>query len=156
MNVGAFIGLYSMSHITERLGRRGALALSFVLAMISSAAGFWFLRSMSQVFWMIPLMGCCQFAMFSLFAIYLPELFPTHLRSTGVSFCYNVGRFVAAAGPSALGLLTSKVYSGYPEPLPLRYAGITLCVVFVLGLLILPFAPETRGTRLEDLDAEAV
>ena len=46
---------------------------------------------------MIPLMGFCQLALFGGYAIYLPELFPTRLRSTGTSFCYNVGRFVAAA-----------------------------------------------------------
>ena len=43
-------------------------------------------------------MGACQLALFAGFAIYLPELFPTRLRSTGTSFCYNVGRFVAAFG----------------------------------------------------------
>ena len=41
---------------------------------------------------MIPLMGFTQLALFGGYAIYLPELFPTRLRSTGTSFCYNVGR----------------------------------------------------------------
>ena len=45
---------------------------------------------------MIPLMGFCQLGLFGGYAIYFPELFPTRLRSTGTSFCYNVGRFVAA------------------------------------------------------------
>ena len=73
---------------------------------------------------MIPLMGFCQLALFGGYAIYFPELFPTRLRSTGTSFCYNVGRLVAAAGPSVLGLLTSKVYGVYgrstPTAVPLR------------------------------------
>jgi MFS family permease len=99
---------------------------------------------------MIPLMGFCQFALFAGYAIYFPELFPTHLRSTGISFCYNVGRFVAALGPSVLGLLTSKVYHNYPDPYPLRYAGLTLCAVFLIGLATLPFAPETRGKGLPE------
>ena len=74
---------------------------------------------------MIPIMGFCLLSLFAGYAIYFPELFPTHLRSTGTSFCYNVGRFVAAAGPLLLGYLTSVVYADTSEPL--RYAGLTMC-----------------------------
>ena len=54
---------------------------------------------------MIPLMGFGQLSLFGGYALYFPELFPTRLRSTGTSFCYNVGRFVAASGPAALDVL---------------------------------------------------
>ena len=74
--------------------------------------------------------------------IYFPELYPTRLRSTGTSFCYNIGRYVAAMGPITLGLLSSKVFINYPEPM--RYAGATMCTIFLVGLLALPFAPETK------------
>ena len=85
--------------------------------------------------------------LFGGYSIYLPELFPTRLRSTGTSFCYNVGRMVAAAGPLSLGLLTSRVYHG---PNALRYAGLTMCLVFLVGLAALPFAPETKGKPLPE------
>ena len=150
MNVGAFAGLYSFGPAAQRIGRRPAFAIAFVLAMLSTAAGFWFLNDRSDIFWLIPIMGFCQFSLFAGYAIYFPELFPTRLRSTGTSFCYNVGRFVAAIGPSTLGLLTSKVFSGHPEPMPLRYAGITLCAVFLIGLVTLPFAPETKDQGLPE------
>jgi MFS family permease len=146
LNVGAFIGMYIFSAVTQKIGRRPTFAIAFVLAMLSTAMVFWFLNDLSQIFWMIPIMGVCQLSLFAGYAIYFPELFPTHLRSTGTSFCYNVGRFVAASGPTVLGLLTSKVYAGYPEPM--RYAGVTMCLIFVLGLLVLPFAPETQGEPL--------
>jgi hypothetical protein len=93
-------------------------------------------------------MGFCQLALFGGYAIYLPELFPTRLRSTGTSFCYNVGRMVAAAGPFTLGLLTRNVFKSYDEPL--RYAGVTMCLVFLVGLAALPFAPETKGKPLPE------
>lgn len=152
INIGAFFGLAGFSRVAERIGRKPAFAIAFVLAMLCTAFGFWFLKDFSDIFWMTPIMGFCQFSLFAGYAIYFPELFPTRLRSTGVSFCYNVGRFVAALGPLTLGLLTSKVFKDYPEPL--RYAGLTLCAVFLVGLLTLPFMPETRGRGLPEEEEE--
>jgi MFS family permease len=148
LNLGAFLGIYAFSTVCHRIGRRPAFAISFVLAMVSTAFVFWNLRTIGDIFWMIPLMGFCQLALFGGYAIYFPELFPTRLRSTGTSFCYNGARFLGAAGPTALGLLSSRVYSGYPEPI--RYAGVTMCAVFLVGLVALPFAPETRGQPLPE------
>ena len=147
-NAGAFFGIYAFTHLTARVGRRPAFAIAFVAAMGATAFTFWNLKTFTDIFWMVPLMGFCQLSLFGGYAIYLPELFPTRLRSTGTSFCYNVGRFVAALGPLALGLLTSRVYAGYNEPM--RYAGVTMCAVFLIGLAALPFAPETKGTPLPE------
>jgi MFS family permease len=148
LNLGAFFGIYGFSVLAQYTGRRPAFAIAFILAGISTALTFWYIDRLSDVFWMIPIMGFCQLSVFGGYAIYFPELFPTRLRSTGTSFCYNVGRYVAAIGPSALGLLTDYVYKGYPEPM--RYAGVTMCAVFVLGLVALPFAPETKGKPLPE------
>jgi MFS family permease len=149
-NLGAFFGIYAFARITDKIGRKPAFAISFVLAGLSTAFTFLFLDSFWHIFVLIPIMGFCQLALFGGYAIYFPELFPTRLRSTGTSFCYNVGRLVAASGPLALGLLTSRVYNSYEQPLPLRYAGVTMCAAFIIGLLVLPFAPETRGKPLPE------
>ncbi|MCH8923545.1 MAG: MFS transporter, partial [Planctomycetes bacterium] len=149
-NVGGFCGIYTFSVLTHYTGRKPAFAVSFVAAMISTAFVFGFIQEVSNVVWLIPIfvMGFCQLALFGGYAIYFPELFPTRLRSTGTSFCYNVGRFVAAAGPATLGILTAYVYVDASEPL--RYAGVTMCAIFLLGLVVLPFAPETRGQPLPE------
>ena len=98
---------------------------------------------------MIPIMGFCQLTLFGGYAIYFPELFPTRLRSTGTSFCYNVGRLVAAVGPLTPGPADQQgVYGDYPKPM--RYAGVTMCIVFLIGLVALPFAPETKGKPLPE------
>jgi MFS family permease len=148
LNLGAFFGIYAFSRTTHSIGRRPAFAISFIMALLSTAFVFWNFQTIRDIFWMIPLMGFCQLALFGGYAIYFPELFPTRLRSTGTSFCYNGARFVAAAGPAALGLLTSRVFSGQTEPI--RYAGVAMCSIFLIGLLVLPFAPETRGQPLPE------
>ncbi len=149
-NMGAFVGIFAFSFVTGLLGRRPAFAIFFVLAGAMTAIVFLYLKTWDDIFWMLPLMGFCQLALFGGYAIYFPELFPTKLRSTGTSFCYNVGRLIAAAGPFALGILTSSVYAAYPEPAPLRYAGVTMCSVFLLGLCVLPFLPETKDKPLPE------
>jgi len=152
-NIGAFFGIYAFSHITHYTGRRPAFAVSFVLAMLSTGFFFWALDDFYDIFWMAPLMGFCQLALFGGYAIYFPELFPTYLRSTGTSFCYNVGRYVAASGPLGLAWLTSHVFADKTQTDPgmaMRYAGITMCSVFLLGLIALPFAPETKGRPLPE------
>ncbi|MFO0959323.1 MAG: MFS transporter [Isosphaeraceae bacterium] len=148
-NFGAFWGVYAFSIITTRfLGRKSTFAIFFVLAMASTISVFWFLNDFSQIFWMIPIMGFCQIALFGGYAIYFPELYPTRLRSTGTSFCYNVGRLVAASGPLLLGKLESSVFQGTSQPL--RYAGVTMCATFLLGLVALIWAPETKGKPLPE------
>jgi hypothetical protein len=52
-----------------------------------------------------------------------------------------------------MGLLTSQVYAGYKSvdpALPFRYAGVTICAVFLISLAVLPFAPETKGKPLPE------
>lgn len=150
-NAGAFFGIFAFSWITFRFGRRPAFAFFFLTAGLSTAAVFLFLKDWSDIFWMVPVMGFFQLALFGGYAIYFPELFPTRLRSTGTSFCYNVGRLIAASGPAVLGLLTGPaVFGSYPEPLPFRYAGAAMCSVFVIGLLVLPFLPETKDKPLPE------
>ncbi|MGP8248041.1 MAG: MFS transporter [Bryobacteraceae bacterium] len=146
-NFGSFFGVHAFTWLTQRTNRRRAFAVSFLAAMGMTAYTFWNLKTLADMFWMIPLMGFTQLALFGGYAIYLPELFPTRLRSTGTSFCYNVGRLVAAAGPLSLGLLTSRVYHG---PDSMRYAGVTMCSMFLVGLAALAIAPETKGQPLPE------
>jgi MFS family permease len=151
-NAGSVLGIYFFSVLTAYAGRRPAFAVCFLGAILATAGTFWYLHDLTDIYWMIPIMGFWQLSLFGGFAIYFPELFPTRLRSTGTSFCYNVGRYAVAAGVLFQGVLTSWMFenSGADKSLPLRYAGVAMCGVFVLGLLALPFAPETKGRPLPE------
>ena len=70
------------------------------------------------------------------------------LEAEQLPYCRKQDIAVLAYSPLALGLLTSRVYAGYPEPM--RYAGVTMCLVFLIGLATVPFAPETKGRPLPE------
>jgi MFS family permease len=146
INFGAFLGVYAFGIVSQRIGRKPTFALAFIAAFISTAVVFWTLKELWQIFILVPIMGFCQLSLFGGYAVYFPELFPTRLRSTGTSFCYNVGRFVAATGPLVKTLL-DRMYEG---PNANRLTGVTMCCVFLVGLLVLPFLPETRGKPLPE------
>jgi MFS family permease len=147
INVGAFFGMYSFGVVAQRIGRKPTFAIALIAAFVTTIYVFATLQHLWQIFVLVPIMGFCQLSLFGGYAIYFPELFPTYLRSTGTSFCYNVGRFVAALGPLVkIGL--NYAFAGYQDPL--RYAGMTMCVVFLVGLFALPFLPETKGKPLPE------
>ena len=147
-NVGACFGIYAFAVVAEWLGRRPTFTIFFLAAFFSTMLAFLGMNKPTDILWMVPLMGFFQLALFGGYAIYFPELFPTRLRSTAVSFCYNIGRYVAAFGPAIFGLLTHRVFNAYDEPM--RYAGALMCGVFILGIVLTWMAPETKGQPLPE------
>ncbi len=147
-NLGAIFGTWGITVVAEMFGRRIAFTLFFAASFVMTIVVFMTLRTPVQVFWMQPVLGFCVLSIFGGYAIYFPELFPTRLRSTAVSFCYNIGRFIAATGPAGLGILTHYVF--YDAAEPLRYAGATMAVTFIFGIIITWFGPETKGKPLPE------
>lgn len=153
-NGGSFLGMLAFTQLAQRLGRKPAFALGFLCAFVATVSFFTFFNSRSDIFWLSPIMGFCQLALFAGFAIYLPELFPTRLRSTGTSFCYNVGRFIAASGPWTLGMLQAWLAQGAKDDaaklMAFRHAACYLSGIFFLGFIALMFLPETNGRPLPE------
>jgi len=148
-DVGAFLGILAFTWLTARIGRRSAFRLSFLLAFGVVSMVFGGMTKESQIYWMIPLLGFATLTVFGGYAIYLPELFPTRLRSTGTGFCYNAARYLTAVGLFALGSL-AVFYQWIGVGSPFRWATVTVAMIYVLGVLVLPFAPETKGKPLPE------
>ncbi|HUD81907.1 MAG TPA: MFS transporter [Candidatus Saccharimonadales bacterium] len=153
-NFGSFLGMMAFTKLAQRHGRKKIFALSAVCAYVSTVVAFKFLTHPWQIFVFCPVMGFFQLALFAGFAIYLPELFPLRLRSTGASFCYNVGRFAAASGPFTLGVLQLHLAQGAATPAAkmdaFRDACCWVASIYLLALLALPFLPETKGQPLPE------
>jgi MFS family permease len=150
--LGAAAGMIVFTRVTGRSGRRFTFLIGFLSAMVVTFGVYWKMSTPMDAYWMMPLMGFVQLAVFAGFAIYLPELFPSRLRSTGTSFCYNAGRFAAAAGSIFSAGLAKWAYGHFGSPLTERYSAMTMCVIFLAGVIILPFAPETMGKPLPEED----
>jgi len=155
-NGGAAVGTYLFACLMGRIGRRPAFALIFILAIATVIGVYGFMSHQGQIWWMAPVLGIGTLTIFGGYSIYFPELFPTRLRATGVGFCYNTARYLAAMAPLTLGAL-ANTYKGWDITAlsslggvdsGFRYAALTVACVFVVGLLVLPFAPETKGKPL--------
>jgi MFS family permease len=148
-DVGAFFGIYAFTVVTAHVGRRPAFAVAFLIGLAATVMTFGWLNEPSDIFWMIPILGFCNLSVFGGYSIYFPELYPTRLRSSGVGFCYNVGRIIAALGPFTLGGLT-VAFADMGFASPFRVAAIALASVYLIGVFTMPFAPETRGKPLPE------
>jgi MFS family permease len=141
LNVGALAGYLTFGPLADRVGRRRVFALMCVGSLVMLPVTFLTPRTYAQVLLLLPLLGYFNNGIFSGFPIYLPELYPTRLRATGAGFCFNIGRVLAASGPFVTGYLVIALGS-------FGLAASTVALIYIVGLLILPFAPETRGRPL--------
>ncbi len=140
--VGAFFGMLAWAHLAQRIGRRPTFALTFLACLVIVPATFFLTTSYERALVLFPLLGFFTTALFAGYAVYFPELFPTRLRATGVGFCYNVARYIAAAAPYTFGVLSAAFN--------IQWAATIVASVFLLGFGVLLFAPETRGKPLPE------
>ncbi|RMF40163.1 MAG: MFS transporter, partial [Planctomycetota bacterium] len=139
---GGGVGLFAFGPIAAWLGRRRAFALFHLLGLAIVPVVCFLPQAYWQLLLLLPLYGFFTMGMHSGYAIYFPELFPTHLRATGSSFCFNGGRLAAAP---------VLVYSGQLKALAgpdVRYAICGLALLYLVGFALIWLLPETRGREL--------
>lgn len=141
---GGGLGLLCFGPLAVRIGRRGAFAFFQAGALIVVPVVCFLPQTYEQLLWLLPIFGFFTLGIHAGFAVYFPELFPDRLRATGTGFCFNGGRLLSAA---VLWL------SGEIKSLPgmdLRWAVTLLGSLFLIGLVLLPFLPETKDRPLPE------
>lgn len=153
INIGGFLGIFSFTYVTNIIGRRKAFTIFLTASMFSVMAVFMLVKDLTSLCIYVPMMGFAISSLMGGYTIYFPELFPTRLRSTAVSFCYNVGRYVAAVGPIIFGIIALFVaeMAGDTDPAwKLRMAGFLMSPIFLLGIALIWMLPETHGKPLPE------
>jgi MFS family permease len=148
-DVGAFLGMVVFTFVASSLGRRPAFFGAFLLCLAATIFVFNSLHSGADAYWMLPMMGFAQLSVFGGYSIYFPELFPTRLRGTGVGFCYNTVRYLAAGFPPMLMYLNQVLVANKVDE-PFRTAATCMSFIFLLGIVALIWAPETKGKPLPE------
>ncbi len=142
--VGAVVGCVGGALLAGWIGRRIAYVF---LCLTSLASVLWFYRGNTtfdaRFVLTVFLAGGFSAAFYGWLPLYLPELFPTRVRATGQGFGYNFGRIIAAVG-----VLQVPVLMGTPPDF--ARAGSTLAFIYLLGVVVIWLAPETRGRPLPE------
>jgi MFS family permease len=146
LSLGTIFGCLVVPPLAERIGRKPTLAFYF-LGMATCI-----LLSFGWVFYLpiglLPFIAGLFFlgffgGNFALFSLWLPEQYATTVRATAFAFTTSFGRFIAAVVNFGVGSLVSRMGTlGKP-------VAIT-AIAFGIGLLVIPFAVETRGHVLPD------
>jgi MFS family permease len=141
-SVGATIFAFIAPIVANLLNRRITYFFMCILALGSALLFYqtnavingWFFTSAF-------IMGGITASFYGFFPLYLPELFPTSVRATGQGFCFNVGRIIAAIG----GLQIANLVIAFGSS---ANAYSALCAIYLVGMVLVWFAPETKGRAL--------
>ncbi len=143
--LGAVIGSLIAPLLGWKFGRRPVYFCLCLVSLLVCSVLFrsfehydgWFLAGVFVV-------GMCTASFYGWLPQYLPELFPTRVRATGQGLAFNCGRIVAAVGAWQMGSLMAFFDKSYPK------AGAAIVLVYLVGMVLIWFAPETKDKPLPD------
>jgi MFS family permease len=142
---GAVIGTLVAALLGNWLGRRAAYSY---LCCGSLAATLWLFRFHDHygIMFLVSVFvaGALTASFYGWLPLYLPELFRTRVRATGQGFSYNFGRILAAIGVLQTPNLMKLFGGSY------RDACSVMSLIYLVGLVIIWLAPETRGKPLPE------
>jgi len=146
LSLGTILGCLAVPLIAERIGRKRTLALFFTGMMVTIPLAFgWAFYLQDGLAPFIAILFFMGFAggNFTVFSISLPEQYDTRVRATAFAFCTSIGRFLGAGVNFALGAVVLRLGT---LGTPIAWTG----AAFALGILLVPFAVETKGQRLPE------
>jgi len=140
-NFGAILGYISLGFLADRFGRKPIAMLYFAAAFVMTPVLFLWTQDLRLLLAAAAVNAFFTLGQYSWMPVWLPELFPTRSRATGLAFTFNAPRFIAFLGPLFAGTLIVQ-FGGYSR------AAIVISCVYILGFCVAPFLPETKGKPL--------
>jgi len=151
VSIGAILGGLVGPLVGGKIGRRPAY---FAMCLGSLATCQLLFRGLNQYGSLFLLMaGVAGFFTASFYGwlpLYLPELFPTRVRATGQGLSYNFGRVFAMFGVLGAGQLNEWFKVADQEQLTYPRMCATISLIYLVGMMLIWFAPETQGKPLPD------
>jgi MFS family permease len=141
-SAGAIAGFLVLGLLADILGRKPTIWLYYLGALVLSLCFFLLIRDRHALLAMAAANGFFCAGQFAWMTVYLPELFPTRVRSSAISLVFDSSRSFAALGPLIAGWLISLLGG-------IGAAAATISLIYVVGLIVTPFAgPETKRKPL--------
>lgn len=141
LHLGTLAGVLIFPPLTDRYGRRPLFAGFFVASGLMLYLTATQAVSLPLLFILPPLTSFFALGVTAGFGLYFPELFSTQFRATGSGIAYNSARILIA--PLQVWIGTNAKANGVGPTIGL------VAMIYVIGLIGLSFAPETRGKNLE-------
>jgi MFS family permease len=142
-NAGSIIGYVGFGFAADAFGRKPTTLLFFAMSLLLTPVFFLWTHELNMLLIVAGVLGLFASGQFTWMSAWLPELFPTQLRATGVGFIFNAPRVLAALGVFIAGTLI-VYFGGYGN------ACMIVASIYILGLVVGPFLPETRGKPLPE------
>jgi MFS family permease len=144
--LGGILGYATFGFIADAIGRRPAVVFFNLGTIVSGLYLFLGVDTWDLYPYLLPVFGYFVFGVFSGHAVYLPELFPTQVRATAISFCNGTGRVITSFGPLIAGLVTPLLGGQFSTA-----AAIMTCFAG-LSIVAMAIGPETRDRDLPHID----
>jgi len=140
--VGGIFGYACFGFIADLIGRRPTVAFYNIGTLVAGLTLFLAVDTMAPYPSLLLIYGFFVLGVFSGHAVYIPELFPTHVRATAVSFCNGGARVITSFGPLVAGLLAAPFGGNFNKP-----AALMTCFA-LLSIYAMYLGRETRTDPL--------
>jgi len=142
--LGSIVGYLTMGYLFDAWGRKPTIALYYAASLPAALIFFLAVRDPVPLLAAAAVNGFFVTGQFTWMAVYLPELFPTAVRASAMSFIFNGARYIAAFGPLCAGWVAESLGG-------ISVAAASISLIYLLGLAVTPFAgPETKGQPLPE------
>ena len=135
------LGFISLGFLADLIGRKAVTMLFYLMCLILTPVVYLWAWDIHVLLFWVSVFGFFTLGIWAWAPIWLPELFPTRMRSTAIAFSFNAPRLIACIGPLIAGTLIVRL-GGYGP------AATIIGSFFVLGLVVALFLPETKGKSL--------